>query len=203
MQPLSQLLLCPGRTRRSPCPKTCSAASAWPPGWVHVVPAGAHSPFAPIAPDSGPSFYRAAPESPTVGKRTPLPHSGRFSLQPAPEGGVRPGREENQERSRNGVSSWSAPSSDLGLPSLLLMLPATRVSSSPCPLPNCECSFSSAVDQSHQGSGQNIVFQGGHTNGPWEFELLSSSLVDWDAGGLWTHFEKHLTDLSLTSVSPE
>ena len=89
MQPLFQLHPCPGRTRRSPCPKTCSAASAWPPRWVRVVPPGARSPFAPIAPDSGPSFCRAAPKSPTVGRRTPLPHSGSFSLQPAPRGGVR------------------------------------------------------------------------------------------------------------------
>ena len=137
------------------------------PGWVCVVPPGACSPFTPIAPDSGPSFCRAAPESPTVGRRTPLPRSGSFSLQPAPGGGVRPGCEENQERSRKGVSSWSAPSSDLGPPYLLLMLPTTWVSSSPCPLPLYKCSCSSAVDQSHWGRGQNnILIQGVTQVGP-------------------------------------
>ena len=77
------------------------------------------SPLLLLLPDSGPSFCRAAPESPMVGRRTPLPRSGSFSLQPAPGGGVRPGCEENHERSRKGVSSGSAPSSDLGPPSLL------------------------------------------------------------------------------------
>ena len=70
------------------------------PGWVHVVPPGACSPFAPIAPDSGPSFCRAAPKSPMVGRRTPLPHPSSFSPQPTAMGGVRPGCEENHERSR-------------------------------------------------------------------------------------------------------
>ena len=50
MQPLFQLQPSASRTRRSPCPETCLVASAWPPGWVRVVPPGARSPFAPIAP---------------------------------------------------------------------------------------------------------------------------------------------------------
>ena len=50
---------------------------------------------------------------------------------------------------------WSAPSSDLGLPSLLLTLPATQGSSSQHPTPlHYKCSCSSAVDQSHQGKGR-------------------------------------------------
>ena len=142
-------------TWRSPCPKICSAASAWLLGWVRVVSPGARSPFALIAPDSGPSLLRAAPESTTVSRRTPLPHSSSFSLQPTPSGGIRLGCEETHERSRKGVSSWSAPSSDLGPLSLLLTLPATQGSSS-CPTPlHYKCSCSSAVDQSHQGRGRN------------------------------------------------
>ena len=119
-------------------------------------PSRRRSPFAPIAPDSGPSFCRAAPESPMVGRRTPLPHSSSFSLKPLPGGAVRPGCEENHERSRKGVSLWSAPSSDLGPPSLLLTLPTTQGSSSQRPTPlHYKCSCSSAVDQSHQGRSQN------------------------------------------------
>ena len=40
------------------------------------------------------------PKSPTAGRRTPLPCSSSFSLQPTPVVGVRPGCEENHERSR-------------------------------------------------------------------------------------------------------
>ena len=63
------------------------------------------------------------------------------------------------ERRRKGVSLWSAPSCDLGPPSLYLSLRATYGSfplrSSPPALPPITCSCSSAVDQSHQGRGQN------------------------------------------------
>ena len=125
---------------------------------------------APTAPlllfsDLDPSFFRATPppppERPTVGRRTPLPCSGSFSLQPTPRGGVRPGCEENHERSRKGLSLQSAPSSDLGPPSLLLTLPATQGSSSQHPTPlHYKCSCSSAVDQSHQGRGSECRFLG-------------------------------------------
>ena len=65
-----------------------------------MAPPGARSPFAPIAPDSGPSFCRAAPESPKVCRRTPLPRSDSFSQQTTSGGGIRPGCEENHEISR-------------------------------------------------------------------------------------------------------
>ena len=120
-------------------------------------PSRRRSPFAPIAPDSGPSFCRAAPESPMVGRRTPLPHSSSFSLKPLPGGAVRPGCEENHERSRKGVSLWSAPSSNLGPPSLV----AAPLYIS---LPHYKCSCSSAVDQS-PGEGS-------------EYKLLGSSPKD-------------------------
>ena len=66
-----------------------------------------------------------------MGRRTPLSRSGSFSLQPAPGGGVTPDCEENQERSRKGVSSWSALTFDLGPPSLSLTLHTTLGSSPP------------------------------------------------------------------------
>ena len=155
---LSQLLPCPSRTRRSPCPKTCSAASASPPRWVRFLQAPT-APLLLLPPDLGPSFCRAAPGSLTVCRRAPLPRSGSFSLQPAPRGGVRPGCEENQERSRKGVSWWSAPSSDLGPPSLLpdASCPSGQLLAMPPPhpAPHYKCSYSSAMNQSHQWRGQN------------------------------------------------
>ena len=133
-------IVCPHSTRvpqdQISLPKDLLSGFSLTPGWVRVVPPVARSPFAPTAPDSGPSFCRAAPKSPTIGRRTPLSRSGSFSLQPAPGGGVTPGCEENQERNRKGVSSWSALSSDLGPPSLSLTLPTTRGSPPPHPSPS-------------------------------------------------------------------
>ena len=113
-----------------------------------------------------------------MGRRTPLSRSGSFSLQPAPGGGVTPDCEENQERSRKGVSSWSALTFDLGPPSLSLALHTTLGSSPPHRPPHLHytCSCSSAVDQSHQRRGQNA--------GSWaEFEFLTNNPVGFDAVG--------------------
>ena len=103
-------------------------ASARIPGWVWVVPPGAHSHFAPIAPDSGPSFCRAAPRAPQSSGGHPF-----FILAASPYSQL-PGVGSGQvvrahERRRKGVGSWSAPSCDLGPPSLSLTLPATYGSS--------------------------------------------------------------------------
>ena len=159
---LSPLLPCPGRTRSSLLSKDLPRPSAQLSQWGRVVPPGSHRPFAPSAPESGPSFYRAALRAPqsagghtcpilTASPCSQLPGVGSAQVVRAPE------------RRRKGVSSWSAPSCDLGPPSLSLSLPATYGSfplrsspaTPPAPSPNYKCSCSSAVDQSHQGRGQN------------------------------------------------
>ena len=93
-----------------------------------MVPPGAHSHFAPIAPDSGPSFCRAAPRAPQSSGGHP------FLILAASPYSQLPGVGSGQvvrahERRRKGVGSWSAPSCDLGPPSLSLTLPATYGSS--------------------------------------------------------------------------
>ena len=111
---LSQLLPCPGRTRRSPCPKSAQWLQPDPRGgsmWPLQVPA---APLLLIAPDSGPSFCRAAPESLMVGRKTLLSHSRSFSLQPAPRGWGQARLWGESWEKQEGVSSWSAHSSDLG-----------------------------------------------------------------------------------------
>ena len=110
------------------CPKICPVASARIPGWVWVVPPGAHSHFAPIAPDSGPSFCRAAPRAPQSSGGHPfliLAASPYSQLAGVGSGQV----VRAHERRRKGVGSWSAPSCDLGPPCLSLTLPATYGSS--------------------------------------------------------------------------
>ena len=159
---LSSLLPCPGRTRSSLLSKDLPSPSARLSWWVQVVPPGSHSPFAPISPDSGPSFCRAAPRAPQSAGGHTCPDLAASPCSQLPGMGsaqvVRA-----HERRRKGVSLWSASSCDLGPPSLYLSLPATYGSfplrscpaTPPAPSPNYKCSCSSAVDQSHQGRGQN------------------------------------------------
>ena len=109
-------------------------------------------------PDSGPSFCRAALRAPQSagGHTCPVLAASPCSQLPR-VGSAQVVRA--HERRRKGVSLWSAPSCDLGPPSLYLSLQATYGSfplrSSPPTLPPITCSCSSAVDQSHQGRGQN------------------------------------------------
>ena len=141
-------------------------------------PSRRRSPFAPIAPDSGPSFCRAAPESPMVGRRTPLPHSSSFSLKPLPGGAVRPGCEENHERSRKGVSLWSAPSSDLRPPSLMaapLYSPPSPITSVPTPLLWIRVTRR-GVRMQVTGLQPKTSDPEVYTSGAWEFEFLKNSI---------------------------
>ena len=155
---LSPLLPCPGRTRSSLLSQDLPSPSARLSRWVRVVRPGSYSLFAPISPDSDPSFCRAAPRAPQSagGHTCPVLAASPCSQLPR-VGSAQVVRA--HERRRKGVSLWSAPSCDLGPPSLYLSLRATYGSfplrSSPPALPPITCSCSSAVDQSHQGRGQN------------------------------------------------
>ena len=182
------------RTRRSPCPKTCSVASAWLPGWVRVVPPGPCSPFAPIAPDSGPSFCRAAPESLTVGRRTPLPHPSSFSPQPTAMGGVRPGCEENHERSRKVWAHGGHLPLIWDLP-LFWHFPPLRATPLHAPPPSIISAPLALlwIRVTRGGVRMQSSRLQPHRSDP------TSQWIGMQ-GVLWEHSEKHLTDLPLTSV---
>ena len=80
-------------------PKDLLGGFSLTPWWVRVVPSGAHSTYVPGTPDSGPSFFREALEPHGWQEDTLAPF---WRLLPAAnsQSRVRPGCEENQERSR-------------------------------------------------------------------------------------------------------
>ena len=106
------------------CPKICPALQPNSPGgsrWSLQVPT---APLLLLSPDSGPSFCRAALRAPQSagGHTCPVLAASPCSQLPR-VGSAQVVRA--HERRRKGVSLWSAPSCDLGPPSLSLTLPAT------------------------------------------------------------------------------
>ena len=121
------------------------------------------------------------------------------------------------ERRRKGVSLWSAPSCDLGPPSLYLSLQATYgsfplrsspptlppITSAPVALLWIRVTRGEVRMQSPRLHSQRSD-PGGHTVGPGNLNFYQAS--QWIGGlgcrGSCEHSEKHLIDLPLTSVGP-